>query len=207
MASKSKHKPKKPKPKRSDRNGAVPEQNGAAGLPDELAVFGPRPAQSAFIYRYWNGSVMVAADPLELLFAINEEGDLAHDVKLAQLTGAAVATDSMRAVRRIVEVVRRVFHVEHYCEDVNGKPTGLTDPLCVALLDHFGRYCEEIKKKVGPLPSSATSARAASAGPSPPLSDSASTSTATSSMPGEASSSSTPSGSHSETSPPPAGGT
>lgn len=94
------------------------------------------------IYEYWDGEKDRTADPLVLwhnLFS-DEEVDLISDLQKA-------AEGQMEAHERISELVRKTFSVKPYEEG------GLTRIELHALAQDFLLvYCEELKKKRGPMP-------------------------------------------------------
>lgn len=94
------------------------------------------------IYSYWDGEKDRTADPLVLwhnLFS-DEEIDLIADLKKA-------AEGQLEAHNRISDLVRKTFGVKKF-ED-----GGLTNIELHALAQDFLLvYCEELKKKRGPMP-------------------------------------------------------
>ena len=114
------------------------------------------------IFRYWDGARMRAIDPALAWRAIWEGCDLLGDAKVA---ANPLVEDRSRqdygqpfypvaevnaANDRLRDVTRGVFDVQAWSEDEPGLTLEETDEL----LGQFIRYCEDLKKKRKPLPTS-----------------------------------------------------
>jgi hypothetical protein len=139
---------------------------------------GFRPAARC-IYRYHDGRRWVRADPIRIQRELLTDPDLSleTDLKLAM----AETPETAAAVGRVVNAVRRAFRVTSFADG------GLLDTECIELLGHFAAFLQELKKKVGFWPTSATpTAPASSAGDSLTPSGPASCSTGSGSPAGAA---------------------
>jgi hypothetical protein len=155
------------------------------------------------IYRYFDGEREVVADPLPLYKRVMDVGpELDVDIRVARspMRGNKEAFDS--ALRKI----RVIFDLKPFRDAGEGKVEGLTELEAFALLDHFMRYSNSVKKNMNHSQISAEEtsvpSEPSSAGSPPTSSSSASGSTG--GAPSTASPEPSPTGSESpsETSPP-----
>lgn len=109
------------------------------------------------IFRFWDGTREVAADPLRISRGLlNVPGlNLEEDIKLATLANPMAGKAADEAVARLVGAVQSVFGVKEFREE-RGKAEGLTDFECIQLLNTFGAYIGDLKKKLSPSPTSTT---------------------------------------------------
>lgn len=107
-------------------------------------VFHPK---ERLIYRYWDGARMVAQDPLVLYrrFA-TVQPQLVIDRKVA----TSLSKDANKAWPKMIAHIHGIFGVKSMEEG------GLTEAEAVQLLDDFLTFCETIKKKESPIPTSPT---------------------------------------------------
>lgn len=129
------------------------------------------------IYRYFNGSKVIAADPVLLFRGILGVGpELSAEIKIARSPSA----EAPKAHADAVAKVRNIFKAAPLSED----GTGLGDQECLDLLDHFLIYCDGLKKNMSPTvtsPEETSAPTPSSSGGSPPTGstpDSGSTGTA-----------------------------
>ncbi len=118
------------------------------------------------IYRYFNGTGVIAADPLPLQLALSEYEGL--DVEFRLMGGGELtpAKEKATATRNVVTLARKVFRVEPFQEAADGKTAGLTDGECLQLLYHFMEWTGTQKKTPNGSPTSAaTTEPAPSAAP------------------------------------------
>lgn len=117
--------------------------------------------EERLIYRYWNGSKEVGADPLVLYRALmgQSESDIKSD-------GALMETGDAEALGRIVAAARKVFNVEEFHEE-NGEPVGLLESEVLQLLNDFASWTNETQKKMSLQTFSLPTAETSSADPSP----------------------------------------
>lgn len=108
------------------------------------------------IFRYWDGSRQVAADPLQIQAALLEVPDIDADTRLACLQSEAAQGEARKAFGRLVEKLRPVFGVEAFRTDDAGKEHGLTSAETVDLLRQFSAFMADLKKKADTLRTSAT---------------------------------------------------
>jgi hypothetical protein len=103
------------------------------------------------IFRFWNGTEWVDADPMILWKRLAEKG---ADLEIASKVAASESKDAMKAHGDVVRYVRDVFDLK--------KPEGLsakgvlTETECLDLLDSYHMFCGANKKKENPTPTSAT---------------------------------------------------
>lgn len=94
-----------------------------------------------FIYKYFDGSKVVTADPMALCKRLAEKGSyLAMDMKVAK----AGMKDSPKKHDAAMAAIRYVFDVSEF------KDGGLTDLELVSLLEHYLTY-EDYQKKTANL--------------------------------------------------------
>lgn len=116
------------------------------------------------IYRYFNGSRMVYADPIMLHKALMDIWiELVVDIKVSH----SESKDAAKAHTKSVEKIRKVFDIlplfkgmEVYDEEK--KQATLTNIECLNLMDHFLTYCGFVKKNSSPLAISSTDLEASS---------------------------------------------
>lgn len=160
------------KPKRKPRSRTAEHQLGAS-------------RRERLIFRYSNGVQQVAADPLEIQFALMEAPDFEHNLKLSQVRNPLAAKDADAAFQSVVAAVRKAFNVPHLDPQTE---TGLTAAECMELLGEFGEFMVAVKKKLpAPPTTSSASESEPSAASSPTPSESASGSTESVCSPGEVS--------------------
>lgn len=126
------------------------------------------PAERA-IYKFWDGTKWVHADPMILHHRVMEQwGDLSAHIIVAGTIGTNVETKSAaKEDDKMVAHFRRIFGVKEPAEGLDCAATLTRDELC-ALFDDFWDYCNSrVKKNLSP---SATSS-AATPPASPPSSD------------------------------------
>lgn len=138
---------------------------------ENLAIFKP---EDKGLFEYWNGEKLIAADPMALyrkLMTKALEIDNCYKVATSQSTAAINYYDDL------VKTIRLIFEVKQFTEG------GLTDDLCVKLLDCFLVFVDDVKKNwsiVPTLPKETPSApRSSSGDDSTTLNTSASGSTKT----------------------------
>jgi hypothetical protein len=137
---------------------------------DDWAVYKPEQRQ---IYKYWDGTAWVLADPLVIYQRMAAVGpELYIDMKLSE----SISKDAHLGRKNLLAKIRKIFDLAEYAD---GK--GLTQAETVALLHHFIVYCEYVKKNYSPSP---TSAAAPSPSTPPPASADAAPATPTSSPSG-----------------------
>lgn len=107
------------------------------------------------IYRYFNGSEVVAADPFPLQMGLLEKEGLDQDLKIMSSQSIPLTGENgtLGTVVEIVNHVRKVFQVEPY-KNANGKESGLTDKECLELLGHFFGWLMTQKKSMPDSPTS-----------------------------------------------------
>lgn len=117
-----------------------------------------RPRQR-LIYRYWNGTRTIQADPMVLFKRVMEVGpSLSIDIKVS----TSPSKDAQTAHAGVMDKIRGIFSVGTFDKG------GLTDLETAGLLDHFLTYCDRLKKNMRPT---ATSAAVTSVITAPSLDD------------------------------------
>ncbi len=121
----------------------------------------PYRAGERLVFRYWNGSRWVSADPLVLYRRITEHGDeLKADMAVASMTIPNQWTGPAQA--KVAERFREIFNLAPLHNGVETTlPDGtqtLTDTEAGDLFGAFMDWCEELKKKhpISSTPSMAT---------------------------------------------------
>jgi hypothetical protein len=134
--------------------------------------FGP----SRAIFRYWNGQRDVAADPLRLLRAV--ENDTEFNI---EIDPALVDADDQPATLRMIACVRRAFNVKSFEEG------GLLEAECLQLFLRLYEFLDGVKKNTVPSPTSSppteSASSTASTDPAPTPTNSSSGSSETPSAP------------------------
>lgn len=110
-------------------------------------------------YKYWNGTKIVAADPMELCLKMKEipDCDIDADFKLVFKGGdnpkaeGKLEKQILSAFERLTKVARHTFAVDPY-EEENGESKGLLSSDCVALFMDFLHYMDKVKKKAKQWP-------------------------------------------------------
>ena len=97
------------------------------------------------LFRYWDGSRYVAADPFVLLRKMlsTSKFDPESDLKKLNIPDSKIIT---KQIGYIAEGVREIFSLSPFRPDGRG---GLTELECVNLLMEFTAYLERIKKNGG----------------------------------------------------------
>jgi len=133
--------------------------NGTGYIPRERVIF-----------RYWNGSKIMLADPMRIQAGLLDLPDFEADLKIMGLQAEEAQKEARAALMRIAAGVRKIFGIEelHLVPDTD-EECGLTDAECVALMMEFIGFITECKKKVAPWLISAkpTEAESSAAGDSP----------------------------------------
>lgn len=125
---------------------------------DEVEVYRPK---ERMIYAYFDGEKEVKADPLALFKKVAAVGpELSVSLKVSR----SLSKDAAKASDEADASIRQLFGVKPFGEG------GLTEVECLQLLDHFMAYCDDLKKKGSPSPTSSTPT-----GASPSTSDGAPT--------------------------------
>ena len=114
------------------------------------------------IYRYWDGTREVSADPIQLQRDLNAFPGLNLEADLAvmnisperQMENPKIGKDADASAVKIAAAVRHAFHVEPYQDLGNGKSKGLTETEVIELLANFGAFIGDLKKKLGIWPTS-----------------------------------------------------
>ena len=125
---------------------------------DDLGFYQPKERE---IYRYFNGTEVISADPLTLYKrVIDKADDLDSNIKALNFPNYNGVTECHN---KLVEDLRVVFGVKSVEEG------GLTETEVEHLLTHFLNYCDTVKKNwsIIPIPSKATLGSMPSTGPSP----------------------------------------
>lgn len=106
---------------------------------ERLGVYAPK---ERLIYRYFDGSKEVAADPADLYRKLMDVGpELSADVAVASSPSKA----AREATGKAIEKVRGIFGLQPF-------PEGLGEAEAYELLDHFVGYCTSVKKNLARLP-------------------------------------------------------
>lgn len=104
--------------------------------------------QQRKIYRYWNGTKEVCADPMRLsqrlMSDYPKESTLEHDYKLLQID----KPESIEALARIAQCARNVFRLAEIDDDGNG----VTDEEAIMILVDFSGYLDSVKKNMYVMP-------------------------------------------------------
>lgn len=110
---------------------------------EEFSLTLYKPSEMA-IYRYWDGSKIVAVDPMVLHRRVSDAGreELAIDLKVS----ARPIKGNVEAYDSLLRKIRKIFNVTPY-----DGVTGLTEVATVELLDHWLNY-EYVQKKIANLP-------------------------------------------------------
>ena len=97
--------------------------------------------RSRAIFRYWDGSKDIAADPLAVWRALraDHEFDAERDIPAIQL-------DDDTSIQVTINAVRRAFKLPAF------EQGGLTEGECIALLYQFISYVGYVKKNTSPPP-------------------------------------------------------
>jgi hypothetical protein len=94
------------------------------------------------IFEFWDGNEMRRIDPLPVWYKLWQTEDIESILKRAENLEA-------EAVEELAAITREVFGVEVYDPETE---TGLTCLETKQLFFDYLVYCQELKKKVGPLP-------------------------------------------------------
>lgn len=107
------------------------------------------------IYRFHNGTEVVAVDPLAVLRKIEAVDGLAlkEDLQIAAAEGEEFQADANAAVGRLVAAAREALGVKPFAE-VQGKQWGLTDSESLALLVDFVTFVGGLAREAVPFASS-----------------------------------------------------
>ncbi len=91
------------------------------------------------LFRFWNGSRFISADPFILLRRLmnTDKFDAEVDLKKLEIPDAKIVTEK---IGFIAEGVREIFELSPY------EKGGLTELECVQLLMEFSSFLERIKK-------------------------------------------------------------
>jgi hypothetical protein len=121
------------------------------------------------IFRYGDGEREVCADPLEIQAALASspvEGfDLETDCKAMEVTFPEFQKQAQAALDRLIQAIRIAFKLKPF-EQIGKKQIGLTRGECMTVFVQFVLFMDDLKKKLGILPTT-PSATAAPAEPSP----------------------------------------
>jgi hypothetical protein len=147
-------------------------------LGEEFSLTLYKPSEMA-VYRYWDGSKIVAVDPMVLHRRVSDAGreELAIDLKVS----ARPIKGNVEAYDSLLRKIRKIFNVVPFDGAV-----GLTEVATVELLDHWLNY-EYVQKKIANLPPTSPAAS------SPPSSNSSAGSPPTGSSSGSGSTGTGPS--------------
>ena len=108
--------------------------------------------EERYIYHYWDGSRMVAADPLELYKRVSGIGtELSIDMKVAQSESKA----SKDAHASMLDKIRAIFDIAPPVSPIDCTGT-LSQIELVDLFDHFMLFAEGVKKNSRKSPTSFT---------------------------------------------------
>lgn len=109
---------------------------------DETELFTPK---QRTIFRYWDGVKTRSVDPLVLYRKVMDIApELSIDIKVAN----SVSKDAGKAYSAVVDKLQKIFEVGSY------EQGGLTEMELSVLFDQFMLFCESIKKKSKPSPTS-----------------------------------------------------
>lgn len=98
------------------------------------------------IYSYFNGKVLVKADPIILYKKIMDCGPELHtDLKIANTELPIKPKEKIDAHNNAIEKVKIIFNLESLSEG------GLSQLETIDLLDHFLTYCDQLKKNSNQL--------------------------------------------------------
>lgn len=120
--------------------GKEPEEAPGSYRPEEMQI-----------YRYWNGTRTVAADPVALYKRVMDVGpELAVDMKVS----VSPLKDAGAAYEKMVAKIRGIFNLPPLKDGIEVDGT-LSDAAAASLLDDFLGWCEQLKKNLSPTPTSA----------------------------------------------------
>jgi hypothetical protein len=100
------------------------------------------PGEDTHIFTFWDGSAHRRMDPLPIWYALWQTPDIEATIKRA-------IKNEMEAIIELTAVGRKLLNLQPY-DPVTG--SGLTELATLNLIGNFLAYCDELKKKVGPLP-------------------------------------------------------
>ena len=101
-----------------------------------------KPQSDRDIFTFWDGSAEQALDPLPVWYKLWQTEDIDSIFKRA-------ANNELEAVEEMVQLARSLFGLPAYDAVTE---TGLTELESQKVLLDFLQYCNELKKKHGPLP-------------------------------------------------------
>lgn len=108
--------------------------------------------QERNLYRYYNGTREVAADPLAIQRKLTTfpNFDLVADIKRMQLNNQ----ESLLAFGRLLEAARCAFDILPFSESEDGTQVGLLETETVSLVIDFGNWLGAVKKNIPTQPDS-----------------------------------------------------
>ena len=131
------------------------------------------------IYRYFNGSRIVEADPIVLY---KRYMDVVTDLDVHLRVARSASKDAAAAHGKACQKIRSIFNIKPPPEEDEADCTGTLDQTALlALLGHFHRYCGGVKKNTSPTATTSTATSpptpdsSADGPPTPPSSASGST--------------------------------
>jgi hypothetical protein len=102
----------------------------------------PPPGDDRDIFTFWDGTAHRKVDPLPIWYALWQTPDIQQTLQRA-------ANAELEATSELIVLCRRLLSIPVYDET---KDAGLTELQVVGVFSKFIAFCDELKKKVGPLP-------------------------------------------------------